>query len=70
MEHDTLKCPKCGSGCYVWIEGDITTALVEPTIKEFLVYCLNDCGVVGNIEGKIILNKKTLNMERWYLVNS
>lgn len=64
MENDTLKCPKCGSGCYVWFEGDITEAITESINKEFLIYCLNDCGIVGSIEGKVILNKKTLNMDR------
>ena len=62
--HNDLKCPKCNGGCYVWFEGDVTEALTEPTNKEFLVYCLNDCGVVGGIEGKIVLKKNTLNMKK------
>lgn len=60
MRNHDLKCPKCGGNCYVWFEGDVTKVLVEPINKEFLIYCINDCGIVGGIEGKIILCKKTL----------
>lgn len=58
-----LKCPKCGSDCYIWIEGDMTEALIEPVDKNFLIYCINDCGIVGIMEGKVMLKKKTLKMK-------
>lgn len=62
VDLSNLRCPKCGSDCYVWCEENITNAIIEPMNVEFLVYCINDCGPVGCIEGKIILKKKTLKM--------
>lgn len=53
---DKLKCPKCGSNCYIWCERDVTDALLVQIDKEFLIYCINDCGIVGTIKGKIILD--------------
>lgn len=50
-----LRCPKCGSNCYIWCEGDITDALFGEIKKEFSIFCINDCGIVGSIKGKIIL---------------
>ena len=64
MEISNLKCPKCGSDCYVWFEGDITAALEDSINKKFAVYCLNDCGIVGSIRGVIMLKKRTLKMDR------
>lgn len=59
-----LKCPKCGSDCYVWCEGDITSALLDEIDKEFPIYCINDCGIVGTIKGKITLNQNTISKLR------
>lgn len=56
---NNLKCPKCGSDCYIWCEGDITDALLHDIEKEFSIYCINDCGIVGTIKGKIILDVTT-----------
>ena len=56
------QCPRCGSDCYIWCESDITDALTKNMNKEFPIYCINDCGIVGSIDGKVILKKNTLKM--------
>lgn len=62
-KYDTqLKCPECGANCYIWLEGDVTDVPEKPIDKGFVVYCINDCGSVGSIEGTITLKKETLKM--------
>ncbi len=62
MSTNNLKCPKCGSDCYVWFEGEVTGALGDSISKKFSIYCLNNCGIVGSMRGVIMLKKSTLKM--------
>lgn len=58
-----LKCPECGSNCYIWLEADVTDATTGPMNKECAIHCINDCGVVGTIDATVTLKKNTLKID-------
>lgn len=58
-----LKCPECGSDCYIWLEADVTDATTGSINKECMIHCINDCGVVGTIYAIVTLKKDTLKID-------